>query len=92
MYLVFPVSPNRVVLLANNGVEGAPQSVSGFSKEVFRRPKLSADRRSIMIHVNKIYEHEVRGLNAVMIKETREGFVFENPSGVTIPSLAETTE
>ena len=78
MYSIFPISPDRVILLAANGVEGAPRSVAVLREEVLKKPKLNSDKRIIKIHVKKMYENEVRYVNSVLIKEACEGFAFSN--------------
>lgn len=78
MYSIFPISPNRVILLAANGVEGAPKNVAVLSDEILKKPKISTTKRIIKIHVKKMYENEVRYVNSVLIKEAYEGFAFRN--------------
>lgn len=78
MYSIFPISPDRIILLAANGVEGAPKSVAVFSDEVLKKPKLNPDKKIITIRVKKIYEKEVKYINSVLIKEAYEGFAFRN--------------
>ena len=78
MYSVFPISPDRIILLTANGVEGAPKSVATFSNEVLKKPKWNPKKRVLTIHVKKLYEKEVRYVNSVLIKEAYEGFAFKN--------------
>lgn len=78
MYSIFPISPDRIILLAHNGVEGAPKSIAEFSKEVFRKPKMNTDGHSITIHVKKIYAHDVKYVNSILMKDAQEGFAFKS--------------
>lgn len=82
MYSMFPISPERLLLLAANGVQGVPESVAVFSNEVLKRPRMSRDRHSIAIRVKKVYESEVRYVDSMLVKEAREGFVFKDKGRV----------
>lgn len=82
MYSIFPISPDRIVLLVANGVEGAPRSVAVLNEEILKKPKLSTNKRLIKIRVKKMYEDEVRYVNSVLIKEAYEGFAFKNKDRV----------
>ena len=73
-------------MLAANGVEGAPQNVATFTKEVLKRPRLSLDRKSIKLRVKKIYESEVRYVNSALIRESHEGFAFRDKNRVMFPN------
>lgn len=84
MYSIFPISPNRIILLAGNGVEAAPKSVATFSDEVLKKPKWNPKKNVITIHVKKLYEKEVRYVNSVLIKEAYEGFAFKNVDRINI--------
>ncbi len=85
MYAIFPISPDRTILLAANGVCGAPKHVAVFSKEVLRKPKLNPNRKSITIRTRKIYEDEVRYVNSMLMAEADEGVVFRNKGRVELP-------
>ena len=78
MYSIFPISPDRVLLLADNGVKGAPRNIAVFSNEVLKKPRLNSDRGIITIRVKKVYESEVRYVDSVLEKESHEGFAFRN--------------
>lgn len=85
MYSLFPISPDRLILLAANGVEGASRKVAFFSNEVFRKPKRNPDNRSITIRVRKIYEDGVKYVNSALMEEAQEGIVFREKSRVELP-------
>lgn len=78
MYSMFPISPDRVLLLAANGVQGAPRNVAVFSSEVLKKPQLNPDRRTITIRVRKVHESEVRYVDSMLLKESHEGVVFRD--------------
>lgn len=84
MYSIFPISPDRIILLAANGVEGAPRSVAVLSDKILKKPKLSSNKGTIKIHVKKMYENEVRYVNSVLIKEAYEGFAFKDKDRVNL--------
>lgn len=84
MYSIFPISPDRIILLTNNGVEGAPKSVAVFSDEILRKPKLNFKKGIINFHVKKMYEKEVEYINFVLKKEAYEGFAFKNKDRINI--------
>lgn len=83
-YSIFPISPDRVILLAANGVEGAPRSVSIFSDEVLKKPKFNSNKRIIQIRVKRIYENEVRLVNSILMEKAYEGFAFTNKDRINI--------
>lgn len=78
IYSIFPISPDRVVLLTANGACGAPKNLEIFSNEILRKPKLNPDRKSITIHTRKMYENEVRYVNSVLMDEAQEGVAFRD--------------
>ena len=85
MYSICPISPDRVILLVSNGVLGAPKSVVVLRDEVLKKPKLSLDRKSITVHVKKIYENEVKYVNEALIYAAYEGLAFKDKSKVIFP-------
>lgn len=85
LYSIFPISPERLILLTANGACGAPKSVAFFSDEVLRKPKLNPDRKSIVIHTRKIYENEVRYINTMLMDEAQRGFAFRDKDRVVFP-------
>lgn len=84
MYEIYPLSPNRVLLFASNGVESAPKIASGFRSDVFRRPRINNETGKIRIHVKKIYENEVGFINGEVLKTSKIGFAFKNKDRVDV--------
>lgn len=82
MYSVCPISPDRIILLASNGVEGAPKSVATFSDEFLKKPKWNSNKKVITIHVKKMYEDEVKYVNSMIINAAYEGFAFRSEDKV----------
>ncbi len=83
LYSIFPISPDRVILLTANGVCGAPKNVAIFSNEILRKPKLNPDRKSITIRTRKMYENEVKYVNFMLMDEAREGISFRDKDRVS---------
>lgn len=84
MYSIFPISPERIILLTANGVEGAPKSVAFFSNELLKKTKGNPNKKIFTIRVKKMYENEVKYVNSVLMKEACEGFAFRNRDRVNI--------
>ncbi len=84
MYYIFPISPNRIILLAANGVQGASRKLTVFSSEVLKKPKWNPYNNSLTFRVKKVYENEVKYVNSVLINEAYEGFVFRDKSRIAI--------
>lgn len=83
LYSIFPISPDRVILLTANGVCGAPKKVAIFSNEVLRKPKLNSDRKSITIRTRKMYENEMECVNSMLMDEAQEGISFRDKDRVS---------
>lgn len=79
MFSLFPISPNRIIIVANNGVEGAPRDVRVFRECVLRKPRM--DNNDLILRVKRIYSEEVNFINAVIKKEAREGIIFSEIFG-----------
>lgn len=84
MYSIFPISPDRIILITANGVEGAPKKVAFFSDEVLKKPKWNSKKRILQLRVRKLYENEVKYINSVLIKEAHEGFAFRDKDRISI--------
>ncbi|MDY4592433.1 MAG: DUF4238 domain-containing protein [Eubacteriales bacterium] len=82
MYDYYPLSPSRILIVASNGVEGAPQSVKKFKDDILKQPRRQPWGMSI--HVKKIYEPDVLDINADIIKNSQIGLAFKDGERVTI--------
>jgi hypothetical protein len=79
MYSIFPISPNRTILLAAYGVSNAPRDVLGLKKKsFFQRPTLSADQKLYRIHVGNIDADDVKVINEMIWDASSEGIVLRN--------------
>ena len=77
LYSIFPISPDRIILLASIGVENAPRNVVNLRNCVFTVPKTDYNKNKIMF-VKKLYDEEVRFINSVLVKEASEGWAFKD--------------
>ena len=82
MYLIIPLSPNRVLFVAANGVERAPISVSYFKKDFFVKPRQNRETKEITIHVKKLYEKDIKYVNGEVLKNYCEGFACQDLSRI----------
>lgn|GEM_PF-2715469 len=78
MYSICPISPTRVLLLAANGIEGARESVSGFESSFFRKPSFNPNDKTKRYHLRKIYEDQVKLLNAVTCDAAESGIICKS--------------
>jgi hypothetical protein len=77
MYSILPFSPNRVILLASNGVEGTPRDVLEMRPLVFGQPKINEKEKTMIIRVKKLCLDETQVINCYIEKESKEGFIFK---------------
>ena len=84
----FPLSPDRVLILVGNGVEGAPLSVRMLDDKFFKKP-VQITKEKIKIHVQKIYEPDVVRINKEIIENAKVGVAFKDINKVTSLPLDE---
>lgn len=77
MYTINPISPNRVILVVGNGVEGTPRQVLGFRQTVLYKPQWNVQEESITMRVKKLYPEEVQEINRSIANAVKKGFVFQ---------------
>lgn len=75
MYSVFPVSPDRVILMVNNGADNTPSEVLGFRPCILYPPKEKNGKKTI--RVKNLFCDEIKQINASIISEAKEGIVFK---------------
>lgn len=85
IYDYYPLSPNRILIVASNGVENAPQSVKKFRDDLLRPPRQKPGE--IIIRVKKIYEPDVLGINEDIIKHSQIGLAFKDIDRVTVSDV-----
>ena len=83
MYDYYPISPNKIILLASNGVDKVPDSVKIFKNSNLSKPIQIGNK--IKLHFTKIYNNEVESINKAIISNSKIGICFKDESRV--PSL-----
>ncbi len=76
LFSIFPLSPERVLMLVSNGANFAPREVVEFRECVLRNPKIDCNK--ITIRVKRLYQEEIEYINSLILKEAKEGVVFKN--------------
>ena len=76
MYSVFPISPDRVIFMMSNGVEGAPPKELGFRPLVAAIPRMNGNG-TYTIRVKKLYAEEVKPINDAIYKNAAYGVIFK---------------
>lgn len=76
LYSIFPISPNRVILLVNLGVQGAPRKVTHLRECVLRQPINIFEKKGIKIRVKSLYPEESKYINEQVVQNAKEGFVL----------------
>lgn len=74
IYSIFPISPDRAILMVSNGAVLSPRNVTFFRPLVFTEPKMNNDG-TYTIRVKKIYSEEVKHINEYLAKEAKLGFI-----------------
>lgn len=82
MFDYFPISPNRLLVFACNGVEYAPDDVRIFDKKIIKKPILL--NNNYVIKVKKIYEQQVKLVNDEAIKLSKIGIAFRNINSLNL--------
>ena len=72
----FPISPERIIVVCNYGVETANQEVRHFDKSFFIKPHVLPNGNGYKFHVRKLYERDVRFINNMFYEHTKEGIVL----------------
>ena len=78
MYEIFPISSNRVLLMANNGVQGTPKDVLVLREFLFQPPKYIEETNMLRIRVRKLCTDEVQYINQEIAQNAHLGFAMRN--------------
>lgn len=76
LFSIYPISPNRVILLASYGVENVPMNVISLRNCIFTPPKIDYDNCTVTMRVKRLYNEEVGYINSVLVKEAHKGWAF----------------
>ena len=80
MYSIIPISPQRTILLASNGVTSVPREILGLKKKAFfRHPLELMNQKQYKIHIGNVDADDVKGINETIWKASSQGVVFKNP-------------
>ncbi len=85
LYSFYPISPDRIIFLASNGVDSTPRDITHLRDCVLKAPKINNNENTITLRVKKLYDEEVRYINSVLIKEAREACAFKNRGTYGLP-------
>ncbi|MBR4344158.1 MAG: DUF4238 domain-containing protein [Lachnospiraceae bacterium] len=90
-YSIFPISSDRVLFMADNilNVVWNNKKLSDFERELKTIPPRSKDGKTIRYHVKKIYESDVKLLNAITFDGAEDGVAFKDRSKVSLSEYAE---
>jgi len=86
MYYICPLSPSRCLMMVSRGVELTKMTVSGFKESFFQPPKQKPYGKSMSIHVQKIYEDNVKRFNKMIYENADEGVVFQREESLGLYS------
>lgn len=79
LYSIFPISPDRIILLASNGVKSAPRNIAFFSNGFLKAPQVNYNKNIITIFVKRLYDEGVKYINSNIFEGACEGWAFKNP-------------
>lgn len=92
IFSYFPISTERVIFQVTNAVVNAERRVSGFDKELFLLPRYVNDRSESRHRVAKMYEADVKKINAITADSSMSGYVFKNKDHVSLGKFEEIYE
>ena len=77
LYDLFPISTNRIIMIAHKGLEDAPQEFILFSKKIIKYP-ITDSNHNVHIKVQKMYENDVESINNEIIKCSKYGYIYKD--------------
>ena len=80
----YPISPNRVIILAVSDISNFQQSARQISETIFRKPTLINNGKTLKFFVKKIYEEDVKFINSFAWMYAKDGVAFIDDKRVTI--------
>lgn len=78
LYSFFPISPDRIILLASYGVQSTPRDFVFFRDCILNIPQIDPDKKTISIRVKKLYDEEVRYVNSSLLNAAFDGCAFKD--------------
>ena len=77
LYYLFPISPDRLIIIFHNGLENAIQDVVKFDKKLIKYPFIDSNN-NYHIKVQKMYNVDVEMVNNEIIKCSKYGYVYKD--------------
>ena len=90
-YSIFPISSDRVLFMADNMLPFAWHyaKLADFEQGLKTIPQRSADGKTIRYHVKKIYENDVKLVNAITFDGAEEGIAFKDQTKVSLSKYSD---
>ena len=82
LFTYFPISPERIIIVASNLIKETHPSARVISESLLRKPTIS--NGGIKITVKKIYEKDVDFINGFAFKTAKDGVAFRNEENIQI--------
>ena len=82
LYDFFPISSERIIILASRGVESLHSSVRTFNKSNLKQPIIKGDK--VTIKVTNIYQNEIKYINQIIINNSKIGVAFKNYKNISV--------
>ncbi len=76
IFSYFPISPERIIILASNEIKRVDPSTRVINEGLLRKPMKSGG--TIKISVKKIYEDDVNFINSFALKNAKDGIAFRS--------------
>jgi len=71
LYSIVPISSERALIFASNGIVSARLQERFFGDNIFRKP-MPLGNRQLQLHVKKVYERDVHFINSEIVKYFEE--------------------
>ena len=78
LYSIFPISPHRILLLANKGVLYTPRTELNVRPCLFTEPRHLSQNGGVVIRVRHIMDEEAGYFNSLVFENAKDGVAFQN--------------
>lgn len=82
IYSILPLTPSRVLILANEVVSKLRDEVKSFPDSILIKPFPNENRTGLKFHIRKIYEDKVKDINKNTINDSTDGFIYKDKDKV----------
>ena len=83
LYMFFPLSPSRVLIVAPRGIHEAMPDIRFFKDDILRFPKLLRNGEEELV-IKKLYKNEVEFINSTIRENSKIGYAFLDKSRVDL--------